>query len=159
MTLDRKNIAILTANGVNQNDIANVQRAFIQKRCFPKVIGAGSKLITAWDGEQWGHNFAMDVSVTEALGVDYDILVIPGGARAMDALAATAHTKRIINSFMISGKPVLVMNDAESLFDTFDLSKTGANLRFVVDVTDETLSETMTWFENFATETLDQQVA
>lgn len=149
MTLDRRNIAILTANGVHQNDIANFQRALIQQRCFPKIIGAGSKLITAWDGNGWGHNFAVDVPVSEALGVDYDVLIIPGGERAMDTLAATAHTKRIINSFMTAGKPVVVVGDAKSLFKTFDITMKADNLNIVDEVTENNVGEMVSWFASF----------
>lgn len=159
MTLDRKNIALLTANGVNQHDISTMQRALIQQRCFPKIIGAGSKLITSWDGEQWGHNFAMDVSVTEALGADYDVLVIPGGSRAMDVLSGTAHTKRILNSFMVAGKPIVVMNNADSLFKTFDVSLTAQNVLVVSEVTAETINESVSWFSKFETQDVDQQAA
>ena len=159
MSLDRKNIAILTANGVNQNEIATIQRALIQKRSFPKIIGAGGKLITGWDGNQWGHNFAMDINVTEALGVDYDVLIIPGGERAMDVLTTTAHTKRILNSFIVAGKPVLVMGDASSLFKTFDLPQTGENLKFVEDCDEAQLLDLISWFESFDTTGLDQKVA
>ena len=159
MTLNNKKIAILTANGVLQNDISMIQRALIQKRCFPKIVGAGSKLIVSWDGEQWGHNFAVDVSITEALGVDYDVLIIPGGTRAMDVLSETAHTRRILNSFVVAEKPVVAMKDAESIFKTFDLPATGANIHLMDDVTEETVSNAVTWFENFEIETTEQQAA
>ena len=159
MTLDQTKIAILTASGVLQNDISMMQRALIQKRCFPKIIGAGSKLIVSWDGEQWGHNFAVDVSITEALGVDYDVLVIPGGTRAMDALSETAHTRRILNSFMVADKPVVVMQDALSLFKTFDLSVDADNVHCVDTVTEENIASAVAWVENYETPVMDQQAA
>lgn len=159
MTLENKAIALLTANGVNQHDVSMMQRALIQQRCFPKIIGAGSKLITSWDGEQWGHNFAMDVSVNEALGVDYDVLIIPGGTRAMDVLGETAHTKRILNSFMIAGKPVIVIDDAVSLFKTFDLSLSADNVRLLEEATEASITETIAWFSSFEIQDVDQQVA
>lgn len=161
MTLDSKNIAILTANGVNQNDIASMQRALIQKRCFPKVIGAGSRLITSWNDTEWGHNFAMDISVTEALGVDYDVLIIPGGARAIEGLKATEHTKRIINSFIAAGKPMVVMGDAAGLFEYFGLASGADNIRLTVETNEETVGEAVSWFESFTIidMAIDQQAA
>lgn len=159
MTLNQKKIAILTANGVLQNDISMIQRALIQKRCFPKIIGAGSKLVVSWDGEQWGHNFAVDVSITEALGVDYDVLMIPGGTRAMDVLSETAHTRRILNSFIVADKPIVAMQDAVSLFKTFDLSTEGENIHLVGEVTEESIVASVTWFENFEVSPMDQQAA
>jgi protease I len=146
MTLETKTIAILTANGVNQNDISQVQRALIQQRNFPKIIGAGAKLIQSWNETEWGHNFAMDVSITEALGVDYDILIIPGGERAMTVLQSTAHTQRILNSFVAAGKPVLFMNSSQTLIEVNGLDKDASNFKIVEDVNEETLPEMMEWF-------------
>ena len=146
MTLESKSIAILTANGVSQNDISGIQRALIQKRNFPKIIGAGAKLITSWDGQAWGHNFAVDVSITEALGVDYDILIIPGGDRAITSLEGTAHTKRILNSFITAGRPVLFMNSAQSLLDFYGLTKTSGNFKVIDTWTDEVSAEVINWF-------------
>jgi protease I len=162
MTASNLNIAFLTSNGVLQNDIATMQRALIAQRVFPKVIGAGGKLITAWDGEgnQWGHNFAVDVSVTEALGVDYDILIVPGGERAIEGLCTTAHTKRILNSFMTANKPVILMSDAASVFKSFDLPLSSGNVKLVEEVTEDTVQDAMTWFANFQSAMpLDQQAA
>ena len=114
--------AILTANGANELDIISFQKALIQKRCFPKIVGAGSRLITAWAGDKWGHNVAVDVPVGEALGVDYDLLIIPGGSRAMDHLKSTQHTQRIINSFIAAKKPIILMDDATSILEHFGLA-------------------------------------
>ena len=146
MTLETKTIAILTANGVNQDDISQIQRALIQKRNFPKIIGAGAKLITSWNETEWGHNFATNVSITEALGVDYDILVIPGGARAMTVLQSTAHTQRILNSFVAANKPVLFMNSAKELLTSSGLSETSGNFKFVDSLNDENTAEILEWF-------------
>lgn len=160
MTLETKKIAILTANGVNQNDISQVQRALIQQRNFPKIIGAGAKLIQSWNETEWGHNFAMDVSITEALGVDYDILIIPGGERAMNTLQGTAHTKRILNSFAAAGKPVLFLNSAQTLIDFCGLNADAKNFMVAEEVTEATMPEILNWFGTIeAEDTSEKQAA
>lgn len=146
MTLETKTIAILTANGVSQDDVSNIQRSLIQRRNFPKIIGAGAKLITSWDGKAWGHNFAVDVSITEALGVDYDVLIIPGGEKAIEALQETAHTKRILNSFIASERPVLFMSNAKSLLKFYGLSQDSGNFKVIDDLNADTLDSVMEWF-------------
>ena len=60
----------------------------------------------------FGHNFAVDVSLNTALGVDYAGLVIPGGQQSIEKLKQTAHSRRFIGSFMAAQKPVAVMEDA-----------------------------------------------
>lgn len=160
MTLETKTIAILTANGVNQNDISQMQRALIQQRNFPKIIGAGAKLIQSWNEAEWGHNFAMDVSITEALGVDYDVLIIPGGERAMTVLQSTAHTQRILNSFAAAGKPVLFMNSAKVLIESCGLDTDADNFMVVDDVNEETLPAMIEWISSIkAMDTSEKQAA
>ena len=159
MTLESKTIAILTANGVNQNDISMMQRALIQKRNFPKIIGAGAKLIQSWSDGEWGHNFATDVSITEALGVDYDILIIPGGERAMTVLQSTAHTNRILNSFVAAGKPVLFMNDARQLIEFAGLDADAENFTILDDVSADTVDQTINWLADYEPTAMDEQQA
>lgn len=165
MTLESKKIAILTANGVTEKEVSFFQRALIQKRCFPKIIGVGNRLITAWTGTDWGHNFAVDVNISEALGSDYDILVIPGGERAVNLLQTTEHTKRILNAFMQGGKPVVVLNEAAALFSFFGLTVDDcAAVRTVEMNADDgdfeaAVTEAIDWVENFGQNTLDKQAA
>lgn len=165
MTIESKKIAIMTANGVNETEVSSFQRALISNRSFPKIIGAGSRLITAWTGTEWGYNFAVDVQISEALGSDYDVLIIPGGERAMALLQATEHTKRIINAFLMAQKPLIVMNDAESLFTHFGLSYEGNDAVKIIDTTEDSaaleasINESIAFIESFGEMTLDQQAA
>lgn len=165
MTLESQKIAILTANGVNEREVSSFQRAVIQKRCFPKVIGAGSRLITAWAGSGWGYNFAVDEPISEALGSDYDVLYIPGGERAVTLLQGTEHTKRIMNAFLAAGKPMVVMSESVALFDFFGLSYEGKDSVMVVDAHDAdtdfeaAMTSLVDFIENFGKNTLEQQAA
>lgn len=165
MTLESQKIAILTANGVNEREVSSFQRAVIQKRCFPKVIGAGSRLITAWAGSGWGYNFAVDTSITEALGSDYDVLYIPGGERAVALLQGTEHTKRIMNAFLAAGKPMVVMSEAVALFEFFGLSYEGNDSVMVIDANDTDIdfdaeiASVVDFIENFGKNALEQKAA
>ncbi len=105
-------VAVLAANGVNQEELTAVQKALAAQGAALRLISTDQGLVNGWDGSGWGHNFAVDAQLNTALGVDYDCLIIPGGQRSLDKLKLTAHTKRFIGSFMAAGKPVAVMGDA-----------------------------------------------
>jgi len=108
-------VAILVANGFNESEFIAMQKKVREIGADMKIISANQGLVNGWDGQGWGHNYAVDAQLNTALGADYDVLVIPGGTRSHDKLNMTAHTKRFICSMMMSNKPVMVMGDAVNL--------------------------------------------
>jgi len=104
-------IAVLVASGFDEPDLTATQRALIDSGASVRIISSDHGLVNGWDGDNWGHNYAIDAQLNTALGVDYDGLIIPGGRRSADKLKLTAHAKRFIGSFMASMKPVACMND------------------------------------------------
>lgn len=112
LKLNDTKVAILVANGFCQKDYTETQRILREAGAHVRIISPESGLVSGWEGEGWGHHFAVDSSLSSSLGADYDVLVIPGGQRSLDKLKLTAHTKRFVSSFMQSGKPVVVCDDA-----------------------------------------------
>lgn len=105
-------VAMLVANGFSQTDMVSSQKALIQAGANVRVVSPENGLVNGWDGQGWGHHFAVDTPLSSALAADFSVLVIPGGHRSIDKMNLTAHTKRFITGFMDSGKPVIVMDDA-----------------------------------------------
>lgn len=108
-------IAVLVANGFEEKHFINVQRHFLEMGASLKIVSTNQGLVNGWDGTSWGHNFAVDAQLNTALGVDYMGLIIPGGARSIEKLKTTAHTRRFIGSFMAAQKTVAIMDDALNL--------------------------------------------
>jgi hypothetical protein len=113
--LQSQKIAVLMANGFNEQDFLTIQKAMIEQGATLKIISTDSGLVNGWDGKGWGHNFAIDAQLNSALGIDYDALIIPGGQRSHDKLKLTAHSRRFIGSFLAAMKPVMCMGDAVQL--------------------------------------------
>jgi protease I len=105
-------IALLAANGFNEQDLTIIQRALLDAGANMRIVSPEQGLVHSWNGEGWGHHYAIDAPLGSALGADFSMLVVPGGVRSMDKLKLTAHTKRFIGSFMASGKPVVACGDA-----------------------------------------------
>ncbi len=105
-------VAMLLANGFSQDNMIAAQKALNEASANVRVVSPENGLVNGWDGQSWGHHFAVDTSLSTTLAADYSALVIPGGQRSIDKLNLTAHTKRFISSFMASSKPVIVMDDA-----------------------------------------------
>ena len=108
-------IAVLVANGFNEKSFLRAQKEILEMGATMRIVSTNQGLVNGWEGSSWGHNYAVDVPLNTALGVDYDALILVGGERSLDKLKLTAHTRRFIGSFMAAQKPVVVMDDAVKL--------------------------------------------
>ena len=59
--------AMLVANGFSQQDMVAAQKALIQAGANVRVISPESGLVNGWEGEAWGHHFAVDAPLSSAL--------------------------------------------------------------------------------------------
>lgn len=107
--------AILVANGFSESDLIETQRRLQNLGADTRIVSMDQGLVNSWNGSEWGLNFAVDQTLNASLAVDYSILLIPGGQRSIDKLQLTAHTRRFIRGFVDSGKPVLLLGEAEAL--------------------------------------------
>jgi len=101
-----KTIAILVANGFDENQMTEIQRSLIKVKAIIKTIAPENGVVNGWQGAGWGHYFPINGQINETLGSDFDMLVLPGGERAAAKLKGNLHTRRIINHFIDAEKPV-----------------------------------------------------
>lgn len=115
-----KKVLILVANGVDEAAMSMVQREMIKTGATLKAVGMESGLVNSWNNNTWGLYFPVDQPLAQTLASDFDYLVVPSGSRGILKLAGSAHSERIVSSFIAAGKPMLFMGDAVEL-----LAKTG----------------------------------
>jgi protease I len=114
-SLSSLKVAILLANGFNETEMTNFQRGMLEAGANPRIVSVENGLANGWQGTSWGHYFAVDCPLSDALAADFDVLVIPGGQRSLDKLKLSAHTRRFIGGFMAAQKPMAVIGDAIQL--------------------------------------------
>ena len=141
--LQNKKIAILTANGVNESHMTEIQRGLMKAGAYLRTISVDHAIINSWNGSGWGMNFAVDAALNTALGVDYDMLILPGGERATEKLTKTAHTKRFIASFVRLNRPIGVIEDGEKLLE---IVETDVNAQNVVQIEENEMNVLVTFF-------------
>lgn len=107
--------AILVANGFEEVEMATFQRGLLEAGATPKIISTEKSLAHGWQNNSWGHYFAVEGQLADALAADYDILIIPGGSRSHEKLLTTGHTKRFIGGFVAAAKPIVALGDAVQL--------------------------------------------
>jgi protease I len=135
-SLADKNIALLAANGFDENPMTAMQRALTKIKAPFKIIAPEQGLVNGWQDNAWGHYFTVDAPLSQALGSDYDALVLIGGERGIAKLKANPHTRRIINHFLEAGKPIAAIGAGTALLALSGKSA-GLNVVATADIHDE----------------------
>lgn len=114
-SLNGHKIAILIANGFEEDQFANTQRELIKTGAAVTVVSSENGLANSWNGKAWGHYFTVDTHISNFLAADYDMLVLIGGERSIAKLTQNPHTKRVINSFSNGHRPIATMAEGAEL--------------------------------------------
>ncbi|MBI1205934.1 MAG: peptidase C56 [Azospirillum sp.] len=104
-------IAFMVANGFEETEMTEPQRALLKVGATVRTISPEQGLVNGWHGQGWGHFFPVDKQVNAVLGADFDMLVLPGGERSTVKLTANPHVRRIVGHFLDAGKPIGAIND------------------------------------------------
>jgi len=142
--------AILVANGFNETEMTMFQRGMMEAGAYPKIVSVENSLANGWQGTSWGHYFAVDCQLADALSADYDVLVIPGGQRSLDKLKLTAHTRRFIGGFIAAMKPVMLVGDAGLLL-AYTGQADGLMMHGPAEIKDVVTAAGAVWSENSPT--------
>lgn len=123
--LSGRKVLVLVSNGVDEAVMSTVQRDLLKSGAAVKTVGTETGLVNSWNGETngWGLYFPVDQQIGQTLGSDFDVLIVPSGARSIQKLGANPHAARIISSFVTAGKPMVFMGDAVELLAKIDMAK------------------------------------
>lgn len=118
-TLAGQKVLILASSGVEESSMSSLQRDLLKAGAVIKTVATEPGLVNSWNGtaSTWGLYFPVDIQISQALGADFDILVVPNGSRSIQKLAANPHAERIVSSFVMSKKPMGFLSDAIDLLD------------------------------------------
>ncbi|WP_119679647.1 DJ-1/PfpI family protein [Indioceanicola profundi] len=141
-----KNVAILVANGFEELEMTEPQRALLKLGANLKIISPEQGLVNGWHGTAWGHYFPVDKQVGDVLAADFDLLLLPGGERSVAKLVNNPHTRRILGSFMDAGKGVAAIGTGVSLLATAQKAK-ARTLTSAPAVADALKAEGADWSE------------
>ena len=117
-----KTIAIMVASGFDEKLFIAIQSAMLTAGAKLKIVSRDAGLTNAWNRTGWGMSYPVDATISTALAVDYDALIIPSGSRHVETLAGEVHVKRILRAFLRENMPVLLVEEAISLLDVVDVA-------------------------------------
>ena len=118
--LSGKTIAIMVASGLDEAGFIAIQRAMMQAGAKLRIISRDAGLTNAWNGTGWGMSYPADSTLSTALAIDYDGLIVPAGKRHIDTLQNEAHAKRVLRAFLREDMPVLLQGEATALLQLID---------------------------------------
>lgn len=104
--LNGKRIAILATEGVEQSELEKPREALDQAGAETDLISPQSGEIHAWDEDDFGDTFEVDVRLEDANANDYDGLLLPGGVMNPDKLRMEPKAVEFVRAFFEAGKPV-----------------------------------------------------
>jgi protease I len=104
--LQNKQIAILVADGFEQEEMTRPRDALRAVGAQTTIISDSSKMVKGWDHTDWGDKFEVDVPLKEADASHYDALLLPGGVMNPDSLRRNEMAQEFVRHFFAEGKPV-----------------------------------------------------
>jgi protease I len=105
-SLNGKKIAILVANGFEEEELTSPRRALEHAGAETKIVSPEKEKVKAWKHADWGQELAVDVPLASAKAEDYDALLLPGGVMNPDHLRRNEKALDFVRSFFRTGKPV-----------------------------------------------------
>ncbi len=108
-------VAFLVANGFDEVQFTDTQRALLKAGAKLTVVSPENGLANGWHDGAWGHYFPVDQAIDAMLATDFDILFVPGGPAHSIKLAKNPHTARIIGTFLDGQKKTVMVNEGVTL--------------------------------------------
>src|SRR5688572_1298697 len=104
--LQNKRVAILVADGFEQVELTEPQKALEQAGAETHIVSPAGREVRGWQETKWGKTFPVDVPLKKAKAENYDALLLPGGVMNPDKLRMDQKALEFVREFFDSGKPV-----------------------------------------------------
>lgn len=115
LPLEHQKVAFLSANGVEQIELEAPMTSVRQAGATAVIVGPNAETIESAQHHDGGDSFDADLQASDVEPRQFAALVIPGGQRSIDALAANADALALIRGFIDLDKTVAVLGSACAL--------------------------------------------
>lgn len=104
--LTGKKIAILVANGFEQEELTEPKKALEKAGATTNIVSPEKNKVKGWKHTEWGDEFTVDVPLDEAQVKNYDALLLPGGVINPDKLRMNPQAVQFVHEFFKANKPI-----------------------------------------------------
>lgn len=105
-TLTGKRVAILVTDGFEQSELVEPRAALETAGARTTLISPKSDTVRAWDEDDFGDTFNVDMPLADAAREQFDALLLPGGVMNPDHLRMVPEAVQFVIHFFEAGKPV-----------------------------------------------------
>lgn len=107
--LDGKKVAILVAEGFEQQELTGPKQALEEAGAKTMIVSPEQGEVQGWNHFDKAAKFKVDVPLEQADPQQFDALLLPGGVANPDQLRMQPKAVEFVKSFVSSGKPVAVI--------------------------------------------------
>ena len=104
--LEKKRVAILATDGVEQIELTDVRKALDEAGAETVLISPKADSIQAFNHHEKGERVPVDMTLSDAKTTDFSALYLPGGVANPDALRMDKNAVQFVREFMAADKPV-----------------------------------------------------
>jgi catalase len=108
-----RKVAILVADGVDAEAAANIHAELASRGAVPRYVGLQLGTVSASRGDPT----EAEIAIEGGPSVLWDAAVVPGGASAVDALAANGQALEFLRDQYRHCKTIMLLNEAATLLD------------------------------------------
>ena len=119
--LNKKAIAIMVASGFTESEFIEIHRTMMVSGAKLKLVSREAGVTSAWNVSSWGMSYPVDATLSNALAIDYDGLIIPSGRRHIKILKNEAHARRLLCAFLRENTPVMIMGEGLEMLDNIKI--------------------------------------
>lgn len=105
-SLSGKHVAILVTDGFEQVELEEPRRALVEAGATTSIVSPRETKVRAWDEDDFGDEFDVDLPLRRAAAAKFDALLLPGGVRSPDELRTNPEAVAFVREFFAAGKPV-----------------------------------------------------
>jgi len=121
--LTGKKVAILVTEGFEQSELAEPRQALERAGAVTHIVSPKSGEVKAWDEDDFGDTFDVDVELKNARADEYDALLLPGGVMNPDKLRTIPEAVEFVREFFAVNKPVAAICHGPQLLIEADVVK------------------------------------
>lgn len=108
-----RKVAIMVAPGANGKEIWKIAQALITKSAVVRLVGARIGLMATADGD----NIDADASFSNSPSPLFDAIVLPSGAKAVEALRLNGQALEFVRDAYRHGKSIMALGDGQSVLE------------------------------------------
>jgi len=106
MDISNLKVAALATNGFEEVELTKPRKALEDAGATVHLVSPESGKIKAWDTDDWGGTYDVDVELANARPGDYDALLLPGGVMNPDTLRVNGEALAFVDNFARNDKPI-----------------------------------------------------